>query len=51
MLRNFTNRWNQDYKRHRLHSSLGDLAPIEFAAICIPSISFTAQLKECSKAV
>ena len=31
--------WRQDYNCHRPHSSLGDLASMEFAESCIPSDS------------
>jgi len=43
--------WRQDYNRHRPHSSLGDLAPMEFAESCIPSASPTVQLQEYNKAI
>ena len=43
--------WRDDYNRHRPHSSLGNLAPLEFAESCIPSASPTAQLQEYNKAI
>jgi putative transposase len=43
--------WQEDYNRHRPHSSLGDLTPVEFAGSRIPSASPTAQLQEYDKAI
>jgi len=43
--------WQDDYNRHRPHSSLGDLSPMEFVERCIPSASPTAQLQEYNKTI
>ena len=43
--------WRNDYNRHRPHSSLGDLTPMEFAKNCIPSASPMAQLQEYNRAI
>ena len=50
-LRYFADRWRNDYNRHRPHSSLGDLSPVEFAKSCVPSASPTAQLQEYNRAI
>ena len=42
-------RWRDDYNRHRPHSSLGDLTPVEFAKSCIASGQPTADLQPYSK--
>jgi putative transposase len=43
--------WRDDYNRHRPHSSLGDLSPVEFAESRIPSASPPAQLQEYKRAI
>ena len=43
--------WRNDYNRHRPHSSLGDLTPMEFAKNCILSASPMAQLQEYNRAI
>lgn len=42
--------WRDDYNRHRPHSSLGNLTPMEFAESCIASGQPTADLQQYSRA-
>ena len=43
--------WRDDYNHHQPHSSLGNLAPMEFAESCISSASPAAQLQEYNRAI
>jgi transposase InsO family protein len=44
--RKLTAAWREDYNHHRPHSSLGYMAPIEFAARCAASVRPTASLQQ-----
>ncbi|MEQ8209478.1 MAG: IS3 family transposase [Lacipirellulaceae bacterium] len=46
--RKLTTAWREDYNQYRPHSSLGYVAPSEFAARCSSSVRPTASLKNCS---
>ncbi len=46
--RKLTAAWRDDYNHHRPHSSLGYVAPAEFAARCCSSVRPTASLQSSS---
>jgi len=44
--RKLTMTWKDDYNHHRLHSSLGYVTSVEFAARCVASVRPTASLQQ-----